>query len=109
MEHGFGMDLSDVASSANPAIDDAQALMRGAARLLYQMGYSAIPEFILPDGRRADLMAIGRKGEMTIVEIKSGIADFRADSKWENYQGYCERIYFAVSQRFPHDTVQLIT
>ena len=43
MEHGFGMDLSDVASSANPAIDDAQALMRGAARLLYQMGYSAIP------------------------------------------------------------------
>ena len=88
MEHAGLMDLTDVASASNPDIDDAQALMRGAARLLWQMGFSAIPEFILPDGRRADLMAIGRKGEMTIVEIKSGIADFRADNKWENYQGY---------------------
>ncbi len=105
MEHVGLMDLTDVASASNPDIDDAQALMRGAARLLWQMGFSAIPEFILPDGRRADLMAIGRKGEMTIVEIKSGIADFRADNKWENYQGYCERIYFAVSQRFPHELI----
>ena len=99
------MDLSDVASAANPDIDDAQALMRGAARLLWQMGYSAIPEFILPDGRRADLAALGRKGEITIVEVKSGIADFRADNKWENYAGYCERLYFAVSQRFPHELI----
>lgn len=99
------MDLSDVASAANPAIDDAQALMRGAARLMWEMGFSAIPEFILPDGRRADIAALGRKGEITIVEIKSGIADFRADNKWENYSGYCDRIYFAVSRRFPHDLI----
>lgn len=99
------MTLGDVASASNPDIDDAQALMRGAARLLWQMGFSAIPEFILPDGRRADLAALGRKGEITIVEIKSGIADFRADNKWQNYSGYCDRIYFAVSQRFPHDLI----
>ncbi|MHA6287964.1 DNA repair putative endonuclease MmcB [Maricaulis sp. CAU 1757] len=99
------MDLQDVSSSANPAIDDAQALMRGAARLLWQLGYSAIPEFKLPDGRRADLAALGRKGEITIVEVKSGIADFRADGKWTEYSGYCERLYFAVSQRFPHDLI----
>jgi hypothetical protein len=105
MEHADVMDLQDVSSAANPDIDDAQALMRGAARLLWEMGFSAIPEFILPDGRRADLAALGRKGEITIVEIKSGVADFRADSKWENYTGYCERLYFAVSQRFPHDLI----
>jgi hypothetical protein len=105
MEHADAMDLSDVASAANPAIDDAQALMRGAARLMWEMGFSAIPEFILPDGRRADIAALGRKGEITIVEIKSGIADFRADNKWENYSGYCDRIYFAVSRRFPHDLI----
>ncbi|WP_291843655.1 MmcB family DNA repair protein [Maricaulis sp.] len=99
------MSLDDVASAANPQIDDAQALMRGAARLLWHMGFSAIPEFILPDGRRADLAALGRKGEITIIEIKSGIADFRADSKWTNYSGYCDRLYFAVSQRFPHDVI----
>lgn len=99
------MSRDDVASTANPLIDDAQALMRGAARLLWHMGYSAIPEFILPDGRRADLAALGRKGEITIIEIKSGIADFRADSKWTNYAGYCDRLYFAVSERFPHDVI----
>jgi len=105
MEQNDGMDLEPVASAANPDIDDAQALMRGAARLLWHMGYSAIPEFILPDGRRADLAALGRKGEITIVEIKSGIADFRADSKWTNYAGYCDRLYFAVSQRFPSEVI----
>ncbi len=105
MEQTGGMSLDDVASAANPQIDDAQALMRGAARLLWHMGFSAIPEFILPDGRRADLAALGRKGEITIIEIKSGIADFRADSKWTNYSGYCDRLYFAVSQRFPHDVI----
>jgi hypothetical protein len=105
MEQTAVMDLDPVASVANPDIDDAQALRRGAARLLWHMGYSAIPEFILPDGRRADLAALGRKGEITIVEIKSGIADFRADNKWTNYAGYCDRLYFAVSQRFPHDVI----
>lgn len=105
MEQNGGMSLDDVASTANPQIDDAQALMRGAARLLWHMGFSAIPEFILPDGRRADLAALGRKGEITIVEVKSGIADFRADSKWTNYAGYCDKLYFAVSQRFPRDVI----
>ena len=99
------MNLQDVASAANPDIDDAHALMRGAARLLWQMGFSAIPEFRLPDGRRADLAAIGRKGEISIVEVKSGIADFRADNKWMEYSDYCDRLYFAVSQRFPHDLI----
>jgi len=99
------MEFSDVASDRNPQIDDAQALMRGAARLLWQMGFSAISEFSLPDGRRADLAAIGRKGEIIIIEVKSGIADFRADNKWNDYTGYCERIYFAVSRRFPHEVI----
>ena len=55
------MDSRTVASARNPDIDDAQALMRGAARLLWEHGYSAIPEFTLPDGRRADIAAVGRK------------------------------------------------
>jgi hypothetical protein len=35
----------------NPNIDDARALMRGASRLLLDLGVAAIPEFTLPCGR----------------------------------------------------------
>lgn len=89
------------ASAANPAIDDARALMRGAARLLLDLGVTAIPEFTLPSGRRADLAGLGPKGEMVIVEIKSGLADYRADQKWPEYFDWCDRFFFAVSERFP--------
>ncbi|XBQ17462.1 MAG: DNA repair putative endonuclease MmcB [Oceanicaulis sp.] len=96
-------DPSFPARADNPAIDDARALMRGAARLLLDLGVTAIPEFTLPCGRRADLAGLGRKGEIVIVEIKSGVADFRADGKWPEYFAWCDRFYFAVSERFPRD------
>jgi len=85
----------------NPNIDDARALMRGASRLLLDLGVAPIPEFTLPCGRRADLAGLGRKGEVVIVEVKSGVADFRADMKWPEYFSWCDRFYFAVSERFP--------
>ena len=98
-------DTSYPARADNPAIDDAQALMRGAARLLSQYGISAIPEFTLPCSRRADLAGIGPKGEIVIVEIKSGIADYRADEKWPEYFAWCDRFFFAVSDRFPREVL----
>lgn len=99
------MELNDVASPTNPHIDDALSLMRGASRLFWHLGYSTIPEFSLPGGRRADLFGVGRKGEIAIIEIKSGTADFRADNKWAEYGDFCDFFYFAVSQRFPHDLI----
>lgn len=100
------MAMSDALASAfNPAIDDARLLARGAARLLYDLGYNAIPEFSLATSRRADLFAISKKGEISIVEVKSGVADFRADSKWPEYREYCDRLYFAVSARFPQELI----
>lgn len=89
------------AHAANPAIDDARALMRGAARMLLERGVTAVTEFTLPSGRRADLAGLGRKGEVLIVEVKSGLADYRADDKWPDYFAWCDRFYFAVSERFP--------
>ena len=73
------------ARASNPAIDDARLLMRGAARLLMDLGITAIAEFTLPCGRRADLAGLGPKGEMVIVEVKSGVQDFRTDEKWPDY------------------------
>ena len=51
---------------------------RGAARLLVDLGYAPLAEVTLPNGRRADLMAVSRKGELAIIEVKSGIEDYRA-------------------------------
>jgi len=97
------MDVQSTTSAQNPSIDDARLLVRGTARLVEQLGYLSLVEFSLPGGRRADLMALGRKGEIAIVEIKSGLADLRADNKWPDYLDYCDCFYFAVSERFPHD------
>jgi len=94
-----------LASAANPLIDDARLLARGAARLLADLGVCAVPEATLPCGRRADLMGLGRGGDIIIVEVKSGIADFRADQKWPEYADWCDRFYFAVTERFPHDLI----
>ncbi len=91
------------ARASNPAIDDARLLMHGAARLLMDLGITAIAEFTLPCGRRADLAGLGPKGEMVIVEVKSGVQDFRTDEKWPDYFAWCDRFYFAVSERFPSD------
>lgn len=78
---------------------------RGAHRLLAAMNYAAIPEVGLPNGRRADLMALGPKGEIVIVEVKSGLEDFRTDRKWPDYLPFCDAFYFAVGPHFPQDVL----
>ncbi len=74
---------------------------RGAARLLADMGYAPLLEVCLPNGRRADVMALGRKGDIVIVEVKSGIEDYRVDRKWPEYAPFCDAFYFAVAPEFP--------
>jgi hypothetical protein len=65
------------------------------------LGYAALAEFDLPSGRRADLLGLGRDGELVVVEVKSCAADYRADSKWPEYRDWADRLYFAVDERFP--------
>jgi hypothetical protein len=74
---------------------------RGAWRLLAALGVAAAPEVCLPNGRRADLMGLGPKGQIVIVEVKSGPEDFKADVKWQEYRPYCDQFYFAVAPEFP--------
>ena len=76
---------------------------RGAARLLSALGYAPLAEVTLPNGRRADLMALGPRGEILIVEVKSGIEDFRVDLKWPEYRPYCDAFAFAVAPEFPRE------
>lgn len=79
----------------------ALAVRRGVFRTLRHHGYAAVPELPLPDGRRADVVAIGPKGEIWIVEIKSSVADFQVDRKWHDYRLHCDRLFFAVAPEFP--------
>lgn len=92
---------------ASPA-DSARAgmaalLARGVSRHLAQHGFLAIPEVPLPNGRRADLLAVGASGEIWIVEIKSSIEDFRLDRKWREYRGFCDRLFFASHAGVPEE------
>jgi hypothetical protein len=86
-------------------MDLAKELCRGATRLLWQHGFAVLPEVALANGRRADLLALGRDGEIRIVEVKSSLADFRADRKWREYRGYCDRLYFAVGPEFEAELI----
>jgi hypothetical protein len=87
----------------------ALTVARGTMRLLLSHGLTCVSELPLPSGRRADLVGVGRSGEIWIVEIKSSIADFRADQKWMDYRMHCDRLFFATTvdvpcEIFPPDT-----
>jgi len=79
----------------------AALLARGVCRALDQLGYASLVEFPLVNSRRADVLALGKGGELVIVEIKSSVADFRADQKWPAYRDFSDRLYFAVASGFP--------
>jgi len=76
----------------------AAEVARGVTRLLCRHDLFAMCEVPLPNSRRADLMAIGPKGELTIVEIKVSKADLLGDQKWTDYLDYCDRFFWAVPQ-----------
>jgi hypothetical protein len=75
--------------------------LRGAIRLLESLGHGTLTEFPLKSGRRADILSLGAKGEIWIVEVKSGVPDFRSDHKWQDYLEWCDRFFFAVDPSFP--------
>src|SRR5262245_763173 len=87
----------------------ALVVARGTSRLLHSLGLCVISELPLPSGRRADLVALGADGTLWIVEIKSSVEDFRADTKWMDYRLHCDRLFFATTAEvpceiFPKDT-----
>jgi len=98
---------------ANPLIDGRQSqrallVRRGVQRLLTDMGAHVLPELSLATGRRADLVALTRQGDIWIIEIKSSIEDFRVDRKWPEYRLHSDRFFFAThpgvpAEIFPQD------
>lgn len=78
-----------------------QLIARGVCRHLAGYGFACIEEMVPRRGLRVDVMALGPKGEIWVVECKSGPADFRADRKWLGYLEWCDRFFWAVDADFP--------
>ena len=81
------------------------SVTRGAGRVMVDLGYAPLLEVCLPNGRRADVMAIGPRGDIVICEVKSGLEDYRVDRKWGEYAPYCDAFYFAIAPEFPSDVL----
>ena len=82
-------------------LQPGQVLARGVSRHLASLGFACIEEFVPARGLRVDVLALGPKGELWVVECKSGLADFRGDGKWQNYLEWCDRYFWAVDSEFP--------
>ena len=78
----------------------AQDVARGVTRLFFNQDSFALCEVPLPNGRRADMMALDSGGLITIVEIKVSRADLMGDAKWPDYLDYCDRFFWAVPAGF---------
>ena len=83
------------------ALTRGQLLARGVARLLASHGLVTIEELVPSRGLRVDVMALGEKSEIWIVECKSSRADFLSDHKWQGYLPWCDRFFWAVDTEFP--------
>ncbi|MCT4555440.1 MAG: MmcB family DNA repair protein [Pelagimonas sp.] len=84
-------------------LQPGQKLARGVARHLSQLGFATLEEVSPERGLRVDVMALGSKGQLWIIECKSSRADFLSDQKWQGYLPYCDRYFWAVGPDFPVD------
>jgi len=92
------MSLTD--TSPRP-LQPGQRLARGVCRHLAGHDFATVEEFSPERGRRVDVIALGPKGEIWVIECKSSRADFTSDAKWQGYLGWCDRYFWAVDAAFP--------
>lgn len=86
-----------------PVLAPGQRLARGVCRHLLSLDFVCVEELVPAPGLRVDVMALGPKGEVWVVECKSSRADFQADRKWQGYLDWCDRFFWAVDAAFPTD------
>jgi len=92
----------DVAETVHRDVVTRQ-VCRGVGRLMCALGFASLNELPLPNGRRADVVALSASGDIWIIEVKSSVEDLRADHKWPEYRDFSDQLYFAVASDFPVD------
>ncbi|MGR3455192.1 MmcB family DNA repair protein [Pseudooceanicola sp.] len=94
--------MNSLTSSLPPVPQPGQILARGVCRFLSDaLDFACLEEFVPERGKRVDVMAVGPRGELWVVECKSSRADFLSDSKWDGYLDWCDRFFWAVDPDFP--------
>lgn len=92
-------------SSPLELMTPGQRLARGVARHLRGLDFAPLTEFVPAPGPgpglRVDVMALGPRGEIWIIECKSSRVDFVSDLKWGGYLEWCDRFFWAVDAGFP--------
>jgi hypothetical protein len=78
-----------------------QLLARGVCRHLISHDFVSVVELVPTPGLRVDVMALGPKGEVWVIECKSSRTDFMTDRKWQGYLEWCDRFFWAVDADFP--------
>ncbi len=84
-------------------LQPGQRLARGVCRHLLSHDFVSVEEFSPERGKRVDVMALGPKGEIWVIECKSSRADYMTDAKWQGYLDWCDRYFWAVDDSFPTD------
>lgn len=90
-----------VMDDATSLMQAGQLLARGVCRHLLSYNFTSLEEFVPERGKRVDVMALGPKGEIWVIECKSSREDFMSDHKWEGYLEWCDRFFWAVDESFP--------
>jgi hypothetical protein len=85
----------------SPVLKPGQLLARGVCRHLLTHDFVSVEELTPTGGLRVDVMALGPKGEVWVIECKSGRADYLTDHKWQGYRDWCDRFFWAVDAAFP--------
>ena len=82
-------------------LQPGQLLARGVCRHLPSHDFVCVEELVPRPGLRVDVMALGPKGEIWVIECKSSRADYLSDRKWQGYLEWCDRFFWAVDADFP--------
>lgn len=95
--------LTEAIFSTQSATVRTARICRAATRFCALRGWAPVHEMPLPNGRRADILALLPDGCFVVVEVKSGARDFLSDAKWPEYREYCDQLFFAVDLDFPQE------
>ena len=95
--------MHDLDPNPLSSLQPGQVLARGVVRALSGYGFVSIEELVPTRGLRVDVMPLGPKGELWVIECKSSRADFTSDNKWQGYLEWCDRFFWAVDSDFPTD------